>query len=71
MNCDRCGEKTGAFITSYFNTEIICMDCQKKESAHPQYEHAREVEIAAVERGDYNFPGIGLPDDLRVKGQSV
>jgi len=27
-------------------------------------EEAKRVEFEAVRRGDYNFPGIGLPNDL-------
>ena len=65
MKCDRCGNDTSAFTTSYFNTDTICMDCCEIERAHPQFEHAREVELQAVQNGDYNFPGIGLPLDMR------
>lgn len=70
MKCDRCGETISAFCTSYFNTDTICLACQAIEAAHPLYEHAKAVECAAVERGDYNFPGIGLPDDLK-RGEPV
>jgi len=65
MICDRCGSTTSIFSGSYFNTDTICMVCQEKEAAHPQYAEAKRIENEAVMRGDYNYPGIGLPADLR------
>lgn len=66
MKCDRCGADDSAFIGSFFNTELICLThCQPKEESHPKYEEARAAELAAVLAGDYNFPGIGLPPELR------
>lgn len=62
--CDRCGKKTWVTIMSMFNTQEICMDCKDKEEQHPGYEAAREAESRAVRRGDYNFHGVGKPDDL-------
>lgn len=50
---------------SIFNTDTLCMPCKDKERNHPKYEEAREADNNAVKRGDYNFPGIGLPSDLR------
>lgn len=47
-----------------FNTEMICMDCKSKERKHPKYEEAREAERQAVLNGNYNFEGIGKPNDL-------
>jgi len=47
-----------------FNTQQICMGCLLKEQAHPRYEEARRVELAAVRAGNTNFEGIGLPDSL-------
>lgn len=67
MICDRCGSETGIYTTSMFNTEQICMPCKEREERHPQYELARVTESKEVERGNYNYPGIGLPDDLRVR----
>lgn len=65
VNCDRCGHVATAFTGSYFNTDTICLPCRDLEEAHPQFEQARQAEMEAVERGDYNFHGIGLPADLR------
>lgn len=62
--CDRCGKKTNAATMSMFNTDMLCMNCLRKEKNHPDYQKARDAEHAAVASGDYNFPGIGKPDDL-------
>lgn len=68
QTCERCGQTTdGMTIMSMFNTETICMDCKHREQKHPQYEAARAAEWNAIKAGDYNYPGIGLPDDLRPK----
>ena len=60
MKCDRCKEETDITIMSRFNTEIICLDCEEKEKKHPRYEEARQAELDACRRGDFNFPGIGF-----------
>lgn len=64
MRCDRCRATASISTCSRFNTEQICMDCDEKETRHPDYERARAAEESAVRRGDYNFPGIGKPADL-------
>lgn len=73
MICERCGQETFGYTTSYFNTEKICLErCQPAERAHPLFAEAKRIETEAVIRGDYNFPGIGLPEDLKMKkGESV
>jgi hypothetical protein len=43
---------------------MICSVCQDRERAHPKYAEARAVEESQVRAGNYNFPGIGLPEDL-------
>lgn len=64
-NCERCGASLHALWTmSYFNSQHICLECSRKERAHPRFEEARQAELEAVQRGDLNFPGIGLPADL-------
>ena len=65
VKCERCGHETNSTICSMFNTENICMRCKEKESQHPLYQQARETVLAAVQSGDYNYPGIGLPVDLK------
>ena len=62
--CDRCGERPIALTMSKFNTDMVCRVCEDKEKAHPKYDEAVEAELAAVRRGEYNYPGIGKPEDL-------
>jgi hypothetical protein len=64
MRCERCQSECLSTICSMFNTDMVCRDCKRKEEAHPEYENARSAEMAAVQSGDYNFPGIGKPADL-------
>lgn len=68
--CDRCRQSVGITTGSYFNTDIICMECVTREQAHPQYAEAVRRENRAVSRGDFNYPGIGLPDDLKGGGHA-
>jgi len=64
-DCVRCGNKHPFSVTmSRFNTDTICGPCEDKERAHPMYAEAARVELEAVKRGNYNFPGIGKPGDL-------
>lgn len=65
QTCQRCGGVTIATICSYFNTQQVCLECAEKERAHPRYAEARAAEEAACRAGNYNFPGIGKPGDLR------
>ena len=37
------------------------MKCAEEERNHPDYQKAADAELAAVKRGDTNFPGIGWP----------
>jgi hypothetical protein len=60
MNCDRCGRETSVHIMSMFNTEEICMACEAEEKMRPDYKDAVETDNAAIRKGDYNFPGMGL-----------
>ena len=64
MRCQRCYNETRVHTVSRFNTQEICMDCVKKEKAHPNYENARTREMEEVRKGNYNFEGIGKPVDL-------
>lgn len=62
--CDRCGGSLEHGRTmSMFNTDVICMDCQKKEKQHPRYKEAVEAERNAVMNGDRNFQGIGWTEE--------
>ena len=62
--CDRCGKRVKALRMSMFNTELCCEACLNKEKRHPKYEEARKAEAEEVKNGNYNFEGIGKPEDL-------
>ncbi len=62
--CDRCGATNTSLKMSYFNTDMLCPLCIKKEENHPEYAHAKEIEMQHVLAGDYNFAGVGKPADL-------
>ena len=62
--CQRCMKGTNTTQMSMFNTQICCSECIEKERAHPDFPKAREAEQKALQDGDYNYVGIGLPDDL-------
>jgi hypothetical protein len=63
--CHRCGTETIMWTMSRFNTQECCIDCIEEEKKHHRYPEAERAELEAIKNGDYNFPGIGLPDDLR------
>jgi len=63
--CERCGGDAGSTTMSIFNTEHICIECEGIEGAHPKYKRAVKIEEAEVRAKNYNYAGIGLPDDLR------
>ena len=62
--CDRCRSETLTLMMSVFNTEMCCFDCIDKEKQHPKYDEACRAEIEATMNLDFNYPGIGKPDDL-------
>lgn len=63
-HCQRCGKQGCAVTMSIFDTEMICLECEKKEKKHPEYEKAKSAELKEVQRGNYNFRGIGKPTGL-------
>ena len=63
--CDRCCQPTAITTMSMFNKDIICMPCKDEEQNHPKYKEASDVENAECKKGNYNFDGIGLPNDLK------
>jgi len=63
--CQRCRNQLDVLTMSYFNMQLICHTCEAKERNHPDFEKAREAESEACKRGDFDFPGIGLPEMLR------
>lgn len=64
--CQRCREDAVVTTMSLFDTDMICNKCEKIERAHPQFPEARNVELDELSKGNYNFPGIGLPKDLQM-----
>ncbi len=61
--CQRCHGNTVSTTMSSFNTQMCCPNCINLESSHPEYEMAVNAEMKAVAGNNYNFPGIGLPED--------
>lgn len=64
FKCARCGTTETSLKMSYFNTDMLCPECVKKEEAHPDFKKAKDIELQHVLNGDYNFAGIGKPADL-------
>ena len=64
MRCKRCNKEVVVTTCSMFNTDTICMACQEKERSHPLYRQAQEAEHIEILKGNYNYEGIGLPEDL-------
>lgn len=64
QSCDRCKKEAPIAIMSYFNIEMLCKACVKEERQHPDYAKAVLAEHDEVVKGNYNFPGVGLPKDL-------
>ena len=64
MKCERCGNEAKAFKMSIFEPVMCCLDCIVKERQQPKYKEAKEEEARHIRMGDYNFKGIGKPDDL-------
>ena len=62
--CERCGQETRTWTMSMFNTQHICLECEKKEREHPLYAQANEAVHNQEMAGNRNYEGIGLPDDL-------
>lgn len=65
--CGRCGHETAITMMSLFNTDMCCDTCLEMERAHPDFPKARARELDELSKGNYNFPGIGLPEDLKIK----
>jgi len=62
--CNRCGVETNTTIMSMFNTETICLDCKERERKHPLYSEAVQKDMESIKSGNYNFAGIGKPQNL-------
>jgi len=44
---------------------MICTACDAKERKHPLFERAMRIETEQVLKGNLNYEGIGLPEDLK------
>ena len=64
MICNRCYNETYAHTMSMFNTQEICMDCMDKEMKHSDYKKAQDADHQQIKQGNYNFKGIGKPENL-------
>jgi hypothetical protein len=67
MGCDRCGTQDVIRQMSLFNEDMCCSVCIEMERAHPEFPKARARELNELLKGNFNFPGIGLPKDLEPK----
>lgn len=60
--CTRCDAPHPAVVTmSWFNLDVICMDCSNQEAGHPDFAHAKAVENEQVRKGNLNYEGVGWP----------
>lgn len=65
--CDRCGGDAPTWQMSRFNKDECCGKCITREKKHHKYKEAQDAELAEVNKGNYNFEGIGLPRDLAIE----
>jgi hypothetical protein len=65
--CERCKVPTMSFKMSFFNTQMICNKCQTVEENHPDFAEAKRKESEECMKGNMNFEGIGLPNDLKLE----
>jgi hypothetical protein len=63
--CERCDNESTTTTVSWFNTQTICKSCDEKELSHKDIEKAKAKELEQVKQGNYNYEGIGLPNDLK------
>lgn len=63
--CERCGRPARITTMSFFDTSTICLSCESREERHPRHRAAVEADEQAIKRGDFNYPGIGLPSDMK------
>lgn len=61
--CERCNKETRSFTMSWFNTQMICNNCDFKESQMEELKHAKEVELKECLKGNFNFKGIGFKNN--------
>jgi hypothetical protein len=47
------------------------MECKEEETKHPDYNKAREADLAAWKNREMYYEGIGLPEDLKLKHKNI
>jgi len=60
QTCDRCKYLCHSTMMSMYNIEMCCPKCIDKEKSRDDYKIARDTELEEIQKGNYNFPGIGL-----------
>jgi hypothetical protein len=50
MTCERCGRDADRLTISFFDTSMVCPDCEYREKAHPLYGQARAAEEERKQR---------------------
>ena len=63
--CARCGVDTNVTTMSYFNEDILCVECSELERRHPDFARAQAIEERHVRDQDLNYKGVGLPEGYR------
>ena len=64
MTCDRCQKETSSSTMSWFNTQVICLQCSEDEKSNPNYDLAKKVELEHVLKGNFNYSGLfAIPDE--------
>ena len=63
--CAWCKGEANPNTMSYFSKDTICSNCKNLEEKHPMYGKAQKVEIEQIKLGNFNYEGIGVPNDLR------
>ncbi len=67
QTCDRCGGSLSAGrIMSMYNDDCLCLECKEKETQRPDYNKAVEADHAEIRKGNYNFKGIGLKEEVMI-----
>lgn len=65
MYCNRCKKQNSKLLfLSVFNEDLICVSCKETEEKHRDYKKAIQAIEKEENKGNYDFKGIGIPDDL-------
>lgn len=62
--CERCRKPVDSVMMSMLNRQMVCLECKDKERKHPRYKEAAAAELAEVQRGNYNYPGLLDGEDV-------